>query len=540
MESSGSSDYAFGSALNEFNKYNKVAIVLTSLQDKVYYLYLLDLIEKSIRAGVDIFIYDLCLEDFPSSIPFPNKGEKEIRSEITERLYGYRKAFTTHISNCFEIGVVEQNVEVVKCYSKYSGHTVNTLLNQANLSTTARNSILSVLATDLLKTNNFDKNLSQFLQRMVIDLIEYSLEIRNICLDIFSRSDFEAVVVLNGRGPDQAATIEACELSGIKYYSLEHGGRPGIQYHFQNFQTQNTSAFQDYFWEKEGDIDETERVQMLSQAKEWLKRRRVLPPTFGSPIRRSNTTYFKTSRKRLALFTSSISEFDAYALESNEVNQLQAFEMLLNELDSETNVEVVIRIHPNQINYSLGDLSELYKVFKNYSVRIVMPWEDDSSYDIAKEADSCFFWNSTLGLETLISSERNIYVMAETFYDKLPGVDFWDFKNMRNKNIKSYFLKDADAALLFVYYQFLGHGERVSNSEKMKILAKQLDEISAVYENDTKGILHQKFSFFARCLWGVLFRQTSPSVHLFLLSNLVGRRIAIHLYRKMFFRLDMH
>ena len=47
MESSGSPDYAFGSALNEFKKYTKVAIVLTSLENKVYYLYLLDLIEKS-------------------------------------------------------------------------------------------------------------------------------------------------------------------------------------------------------------------------------------------------------------------------------------------------------------------------------------------------------------------------------------------------------------------------------------------------------------------------------------------------------------
>jgi hypothetical protein len=51
MESSGSSDYTFGSALNEFNKYNKVAIVLTSLQDKVYYLYLLDLIESQYELG---------------------------------------------------------------------------------------------------------------------------------------------------------------------------------------------------------------------------------------------------------------------------------------------------------------------------------------------------------------------------------------------------------------------------------------------------------------------------------------------------------
>lgn len=515
--------FEFGSSINEISKHSKVAIALTNNDNRHYYLYFFDLILKLKDKGVQITILNLEYPNLVTSDVVPLLRNQRNRDKQIQRASHNRNVFLGHVESFCEIRDFDLGASTPRLYSLIAKRSLTEILDANQVIETARNSIESICAVNILKTASQDKSLSRFQINSILKLIDSYKATYQLFVEDSSKNSYDAVVVLNGRVPNQAAIVDAAKFLGLERFYLEHGAMPGQSYHLQNFQTQDNFSFQDFFWQCIPQIEESQRKVMIQAAQKWLCDRRMSPPTFGNPITSSEIEYFRKSRRKIAFFTSSLSEFDLYNNSPNNLNQVDSFRHLLNLLALDSNDELVVRIHPNQVNYSIRDLIKILTVFKNYATTIIFPWDSDSSYEIASQADLCFFWDSTLGLETMINSKREIYILTSSSYNSLSGVSIVNFDNPSIKTNSTPLTRDQiEIAMLYTYYRFIGHGEPVTiNSASLKIDLGLIDNRNRMLDQADKGSL-QYFWYLINLLLRICYGHATLLNYLQLIRRVVG------------------
>lgn len=519
--------YSFGSALTKMLQHKKVAIVLTRIDNYAYYIYIFDLIEKLQKSGVIVSVVDVNCGSMITSNIIPTKMNKVRREKMKNRSEEYRKLFLNLILHKTNLEVLHINLEYLNYIKRMPGDSLHELLTIAGISQIAQKSIESICSTHITKTSDKKARLSRYQIGTITNLIALNQEICEKFLVLLKANSWDGVVILNGRVPDQSAVIEACQLRNTQWYSLEHGATVGEQYHIQDFQIQDNGRFQQFFWDNSKALEAPIKESFLNAANDWINTRIQIPPTFGSPIYSQGEDYFQNNTNRVAIFTSSLSEFDLYNPTPNGPDQILSICQVVETFLKRKNSDIVVRIHPNQINYAPRDLKRIVSSLSKYQIKIIFPWEADSSYEIASQADIRIFWDSTLGFETLVRFGSPVYILSSSFYDTLNGVRLLKMDEslelVRSEPLPQL---DLDTAKIYLYFRYFGHGEKVEIHETILNLAENLEKIRDLHKISSKNRLLALLDYGISLLVQIFFRHASLLTYFEILSLLMGKKYA--------------
>lgn len=225
--------------------------------------------------------------------------------------------------------------------------------------------------------------------------------------EFLERSQFDKVIVPNGRISTTRLSISACEDAGVAVEYFEIGRALENSYYSGEQQIHDREGTQS---EVESVTSHLSPSQIRNTAKAWLSTRM----TTGLAIHPYNTNwsdeldeiYARLPKPLAVFFTSSVDEFTSYggSWQTHEwADQYEAFSSIIDLLDNR-GITCVLRIHPNLQNKSLDFVRrELDRVRDLMSahpkLQVITHTDSTSSYDLLKIAEYVVVGRSTLGLE---------------------------------------------------------------------------------------------------------------------------------------------
>jgi hypothetical protein len=85
------------------------------------------------------------------------------------------------------------------------------------------------------------------------------------------------------------------------------------------------------------------------------------------------------------------------------------------------NEKMIFRIHPNTANKSWYELISLIAAIKDLQIKIVLPWDEISTYSLLQNASKVVTWGSTVCLESTAMGIPT-YNLGRTHYDTIIDV----------------------------------------------------------------------------------------------------------------------
>ena len=315
-------------------------------------------------------------------------------------------------------------------------------------------SLYSEFATAVALSSNPDFsviNMQNRIHRMIKRYL-YSYDQTHLAVKSFKP---DAIIVLNGRFLQQAASKDVAADNQIPTYFLEHGGQPGEKYHLELFQTQDRLEFQRrYIRDVSRSHTPTEIIDTLLNQ---YQTDALLNPFIAN---RLVETSMKNDQALLAsIFTSSIDEEVACpSWNYDDVENLTKRTIALSNYLMARGYQVMVVIHPNAMNKSWTDLSLQIRSLAQNGVAFVPPWSDLSSYKILSDSDLVVTWRSTIGLEAAACG-KELLVISDSHFDLILAEqksDFSDFGRFFPCTIDN-----QNAAKEYLYY-LRNHGHRIS------------------------------------------------------------------------------
>lgn len=495
MKSIDELNYLGGELHNLHGK--KMLIVLSEIKNFDFYRYLF-LINHILHKNNN-HIEFLEIEANVASLNFyPKKFQLNQFKKNNYLTKEYRNIFFNAIQS--DTGTAKRNVMSLSIGNsplrKY--RTLAEFSQDANIDEACKISIKSIFGTHIAKsiieTNRLTKHESKTISHMINT---YNEIVVNFPLDILN--NFDSVLVLNGRMPDQAAIVNIVKLNSKDIFHFEHGSVPRETFFFEKFPPQNILQNQRIFLKRyKGDF-ESIITRKRGEVQSWVDNRRINLPNFGPKFESLLALSPKKIGRRAVLFTSSLSEFDYYSGVENSYTQLDALKIVIPKLIEEK-FEIIVRIHPNERNHNWRDLILLSKVLENFEVKTIYPWEPYSSYQILTSADVVVVWDSTLGIESLLL-DIPVFALSETSYSlitKIPVVSINQIMNSRQL-FTQYKIEQGLAVLaasLRLYY-----GYNTFELDSTGILQRILDK---AYIDQNSKIEKIKFEF-QNTFWDKLF-----------------------------------
>jgi hypothetical protein len=121
------------------------------------------------------------------------------------------------------------------------------------------------------------------------------------------------------------------------------------------------------------------------------------------------------------LLTSTTSEYDHISDTKFEwKNQADAFLQVARELKKRGQT-VVLRFHPNQLNYAWLDFHEIFVATKNFVDLFIFPWESFSTYKLIENANEIIVWESSAGFEAALR-DKKVTSLIDTYYSYIGNV----------------------------------------------------------------------------------------------------------------------
>jgi hypothetical protein len=456
-----------------------VCLILTEIKNPNFYVYLRDFIEKTLEVGAKIVIVDVT--NYGTVMNYIPKETFYKRRVNRKKMLKYQETFRESLPKKIEF--IRVQPENVQPRSSLKYRTLNALFESTNYPRELQRSIQSILITHILKSA-VNTNLSRLAKRNVALMVHafyYTLDSLNFAL---SSRNVDIVVSLNGRKADQAAVTYFCRTNHKEQFYFENGSTPGRRYYLAPTEPQNVVEFQEWF--KKSILNKKsieDRLLNEERAKKWFESRENNPPRFGQDLREKN---FSTDdfgiRQTLGIFLSSLGEMDY--LDGSLESQFQAWGELIKIIASKDETGVVIRFHPNMLNYSWNDIIEFNHFFTRTlkkrgvsKVKLIQPWADVSSYEILKKLDGLITWNSTIGLEAAYRGIP-IAVLANTFYSKIIGLEPLSLERVEALN--SILKKVSREKCLEACAVLLDNGEFVSEEILNSSFCKNLKKISTL------------------------------------------------------------
>ncbi len=436
-----------GSSIGEL-KSIRVGILLGDIRNPTFFAYIWQVIETLESQGCAVLLVDIPQEVTRCDNP-QRFFDSKLQKVSTDVLAKYKNEFISR--------VIQRPLNNAQVASFSIPNRLQTTTRKISVSDVMRNheypellksSVASIYQTKLSGSIDLSVCPPRYFKGVAnlvdsfINTMEYlkSMELDGSC---------DALVLVNGRQPHQAACIEYANRFGLPWYSLEHGLKPGEGFHFEPFLPQDFNSIQRKYLQNSSI---TKKVPKSSEETlhSWFHNQRYFGPSFGPRTSNSKESPRLSSKSSMlfTIFTSSLSEYDLIIQGQEKTwSQFQALEEVVRQIRQEfQSPEIIVRIHPNQRNYSWHDLIGLNRVLNNLNVQVVSPWDPLSSYTLIENSDYVVVWNSTIGLEAVYWGKRTI-CLSSSYYNLIVNMPLLTPKNITEFKFQTATYPDSTKAL---------------------------------------------------------------------------------------------
>lgn len=208
------------------------------------------------------------------------------------------------------------------------------------------------------------------------------------------------VVTTNDRIAPAAVALSLARREDIETLVAYWGSGPGRYMVYRN------SLYSQSDWRRHVASVEEERLGPVSDVQLVESVNKTIRETFSTG-QQSGHVPTKGRKRRIVIYTSTPWEYSA-ALEhemgiaTDQIDLVQKFLSTIFE-DDPSDLQVIIRHHP--ANPTLGDRSEwaAWEVIRQkFDVTELGPFDETDSYELARSADLCVVWRSTIGIELML------------------------------------------------------------------------------------------------------------------------------------------
>lgn len=259
--------------------------------------------------------------------------------------------------------------------------------------------------------------------------------------EVLLSEEFDLAVIFNGRHSSNVGTKQIVSAKEIDIYYLERGFLHGQDRLFlQPFQTHDIEAMGNFFNTWAEKLSQEEKIKAIRWGKIWAmeqSRNRELNPF----LLNNETQDYENSviqQNVVPIFTSSIDErFSNLSDNLNGwVSQGIAIKAVILRL-LELSIQPVLRIHPNALWKSWRELVELIEASSGTGIKIILPWDKISSYELINGAPFVVTWGSTLSLESSakgiptvnLSKSRSDKIVKQSILNRT-SLRHWDPKQL--------------------------------------------------------------------------------------------------------------
>ena len=361
-------------------------------------------------------------------------------------------------------------------------------------------------AVALSSNPNFSVTHMQNQIRQMIKRYLYSHDQTHLAVTSFQP---DAIIVLNGRFLQQAASKDVATDNSLPTYFLEHGGQPGDKYHLELFQTQDRLEFQRRY------IRDLSRTQIPTEIIDALLNQYQTDALLNPFIEnRLVETSKKNGQALLAsIFTSSIDEEVACpSWNYDNVENLTKRTIALSNYLIARGYQVIVVIHPNAMNKSWADLSLQIRTLTQNGIAFVPPWGELSSYKILSDSDLVVTWRSTIGLEAAAYG-KDLLVISDSHFDLILAEQKSDFSDFGR--FFPWTIDNQNAAREYLYY-LRNHGHRISQ----ELDGEDSYFLSFMHALMPLGGVRRALQRRIRPIFNLISSKNTPSDYLWLLKKL--------------------
>lgn len=422
----------------------KILVVVDEFQNPAYFVYLLGIAKFAERKNSHIdlvFSGNNFTKKFISAIVAFEKRIEKLGLVRTKVIKGITPPARDEYSEIYkQILSVKTVADLLDIKSRFK------FLNK---------SLQSTICSEYIYSSDPEYPLSNQTQQIVNEcdkfLHNYLVTKSMLCFKSYSR-----VIFLNGRYANQAAVKEAAEEFDVPWFSIEHGSSPEISVHVEPFQTQDRIAIQHLLSDSLHLMNAKDFELVNSTIIEWMakqqKDKSQNPFVRGSGV--GNDRRY-TDGRIATIFTSSMDEeVCCPGWGSDNVRTLIELTSLFCSELIESEILPIVVVHPNTGNRPWYDLALICRTL-GQCASIVLPWEQVSSYDLAKSSHVIATWRSTIGLE-MIANGININLMSESQYDIALNIPKFSHQNLNFSTTGSGKQNIELARLILYYYTHFG------------------------------------------------------------------------------------
>jgi hypothetical protein len=318
--------------------------------------------------------------------------------------------------------------------------------------------------------------------------------------------------------PDQSAIRKTCDIQEKEIYFFEHGGQLRESFHFEKFMPQNVKQMQKTFLTRFSHSLEFLIPKVRGYIDNWLNER-LDSGTKDKSERNGKISEITQGRgKKIALIcTSSLNEHELYSGAKPNLSQAELIKCSIQKLQNE-GFEVIMRIHPNEMNNHWINLVNLMKAVITFDIKIIYPWDALSTYDLVEIADIVVVWDSTIGIEAYLLG-KPIFVLNDSFYSdilNIPRITIQDlefsnkifvpYETLKSRGILAAYLRLSNGYSIF---------DDMFNKEMLSALRKKYVSSSYIVNNINSDYADSNIMRFVSYA-----------------STLINLRFPIHLERK--------
>lgn len=418
---------------------SRVAILLEDIRNPTFYRYFWRIVETLASQNCRIIIVDVPREvtghNFGQNIfqralkRFDDSELARVKSEFLKQIQ-YKSKKTVEVITLSE-------VEVTKV--PHGRSSIMEVIDNAEFSELLKSSVASMYQTKISRSIDLSICPKRHWGH-IGKLVESFLTTKNFLNGIDLQSKCDVLVFLNGRQPHQASCIEYASDWNLPWFSVEHNPFESKSkgFHFEPFLPQDFISIQKNYLEKYQSLNNLVG-QNSAVLDAWFQKQRHDGPTFGPVNEKIEKNLGLNANKIFVIFTSTLSEYD-YILQKQDKSwsQFEALEQVVRKIFFDfPAARIIVRIHPNQRNFSWSDFIQLNRILQRLDVEIIQPWDGTTSYSVLDLADYVVVWNSTIGLEAVYWGKK-VVCMSSTFYNLV-----LEMPTLTPQNLQSFQFKDA-------------------------------------------------------------------------------------------------
>lgn len=459
-------------SFNELQNKN-ILICLTEIKNFDFYSYLVLIISKLVEQKNTLTFLEVNSDSLSHNFLHNWEDTNKFKRHKDLR-YLYRKIFYDVLTQ-FEISfkVYKVNIDTTSLpNNKYT--TISDLVGH-EIDDFCKTSILSIYGTHQTKSIEPNTKLTKFESKQINHMINTFNQIEmKLSKDFID--DFESIIVLNGRMPDQSAIRKVAALHGKEIYFFEHGGQLRESFHFENFMPQNVVQMQETFLKRFSQNSEFLLTYARPYIDKWIHDRLNSVNSLNLDEDNQICTSLQRPGGKIALIcSSSLSEYELYSGAPLNLSQAILIKQAIKKL-LEEGFEVILRIHPNECNNNWINLLTLMRNVSSFNIRIFYPWESVSTYKLVEISDVVVVWDSTIGLESYLL-KKPIYVLNDSFYSKILGISRISTQELSlSSPVFVPYKTDADKGALAAFLR-LFNGISISDSRFNQEMLKELKRI---------------------------------------------------------------